>query len=98
MEIKVTSSELRAKADELEQYNSKFKSEVEKMTGYEQDLRSMWEGDAQKAFSQAFMTDKGKMDAFSNNIALYIAALRADSVKYDQAEAQATSIGQTRNS
>lgn len=95
-EIKVTSSELRKKADDLEQYNRKFRQEVEKMVGYEQELAGMWEGDAQKAFRKAFNDDKLKMDRFALNIDKYVLALREDAQKYDEAEAKTTNIATTR--
>lgn len=95
-EIKVTPSELRKKADELEQYNSSFRKEVEKMVGYEAQLASMWEGESQKAFRKAFNDDKLKMDRFALNIDKYILALREDAQKYEEAEARATEIATTR--
>lgn len=95
-EIKVTPSELRKKADELERYNSSFRKEVEKMVGYEAQLASMWEGESQKAFRKAFNDDKLKMDRFALNIDKYILALREDAQKYEEAEARATEIATTR--
>ncbi len=95
-EIKVTPSELRKKADDLERYNSSFRKEVEKMVGYEAQLATMWEGDSQKAFRKAFNDDKLKMDRFALNIDKYILALREDAQKYEEAEAKATDIATTR--
>lgn len=97
-EIKVTSSELKTKADELQGYNTSFKAEVEKMVGYEQELAAMWEGDAQKAFHKAFSDDKEKMDKFNENITKYVQALQTAADKYDQAETVAVQTAQTRNS
>ena len=57
-ESKVRSGELKRKAEELAMLNSKYRQEVEKMVQHEIDLAGMWEGDAQKAFRQAFNTDK----------------------------------------
>lgn len=95
-EIKVTPSELRKKADDLERYNRDFRKEVEKMVGYEGQLAGMWEGEAQKAFSKAFNDDKQKMDLFAQNIDKYIQALREDAQKYETAEKNATNIATTR--
>lgn len=95
-EIKVTPSELRKKADELERYNASFRKEVEKMVGYEAQLATMWEGESQKAFRKAFNDDKLKMDRFALNIDKYILALREDAQKYEEAEARATDIATTR--
>lgn len=95
-EIKVTPSELRAKADILEGLNRQFRQEVEKMVGYESDLAGMWEGEAQRAFRSAFNTDKQKMDRFAQNIDQYILALREDAQKYEAAEQKNTGIATTR--
>ena len=90
-EIRVTPSELRSKADELEQLNRQFQQEVTSMVGYEQELAGMWEGEAQKAFRKAFNDDKQKMDLFAQN-----QALRADAQKYEEAEQRNIGIATTR--
>lgn len=95
-EIKVTPRELRNKADTLEQLNRKFRDEVKKMEGYESQLASMWEGEAQKAFRKAFNDDKIKMERFALNIDKYIMALREDAQKYEEAENRTTNIATTR--
>ncbi len=97
-EIKVTPSELESKADMLDSYNKQFRNEVEKMVGYEQQLAGMWEGESQRAFRNAFNTDKQKMDAFAKNIDLYVAALREDATRYSTAEQAATGIATQRKS
>lgn len=95
-EIRVTPSELRAKADTLEGLNRQYRQEVEKMVGYEADLASMWEGEAQRAFRSAFNTDREKMERFAQNIDQYILALREDAQKYEEAEQKSASIASTR--
>lgn len=95
-EIKVTPQQLKDKASILEGLNSKFRSEVEKMVGYEATLASMWEGDAQQAFRKAFNDDKAKMEAFAINIDKYVLALREDAQRYETAENAATNIATTR--
>lgn len=95
-EIKVTPSELKSKADMLQQYNTSFRSEVQKMVGYESQLASMWEGESQKAFRAAFNADREKMERFAANIDQYVQALRDDAQKYEQAENAATQIATTR--
>ena len=77
-EIKVTPQQLKEKANDLESYNRKFRSEVEKMVGYEEQLAGMWEGEAQKAFRKAFNDDRLKMEQFALNIDKYVLALRED--------------------
>ncbi len=95
-EIKVTPRELRTKADELERFNRSFRSEVEKMVGYENQLAGMWEGEAQKAFRKAFNDDKIKMERFAINIDKYVLALREDAQKYEEAENRNTGIATQR--
>lgn len=95
-EIRVTPSELRNKADELERLNNQFKQEVTSMVGYEQELSGMWEGEAQKAFRKAFNDDKQKMDLFSQNIEKYVQALRADAQKYEETEQKNIGIATAR--
>lgn len=95
-EIRVTPSELRAKADVLEGLNRQYRQEVEKMVGYEADLAGMWEGEAQKAFRDTFNRDREKMDRFAQNIDRYILALREDAQKYEDAEQKNASIASTR--
>ena len=95
-EIKVTPQQLKDRANDLEAYNRKFRDEVEKMVGYEQQLAGMWEGDAQKAFRKAFNDDKLKMEQFALNIDKYVMALREDAQRYEAAENTATNIANTR--
>lgn len=95
-EIKVTPQQLKDKATTLETLNRKFRSEVEKMVGYEQQLAAMWEGEAQKAFRKAFNDDKLKMETFALNIDKYVMALREDAQRYETAENAATNIATVR--
>lgn len=97
-EIKVKSTELKNKAETLTQLNSKFRQEVQKMVQYESELATMWEGDAQQAFRQAFNTDRAKMDLFAKTIDTYIQALRTDAGIYEQAETRAYQTAKTRKS
>ena len=95
-EIRVTPQQLKDRAADLESYNRKFRAEVEKMVGYEQQLAAMWEGDAQKAFRKAFNDDKLKMEQFALNIDKYVMALREDAQRYEAAENAATNIATAR--
>ena len=95
-EIKVTPQQLKDKAEILRNLNSKFRGEVEKMVGYEAQLASMWEGEAQKAFRTAFNTDKSKMETFAKNIDTYVQALLDDAQRYETAENAATNIATQR--
>lgn len=95
-EIKVTSKELRDKALELRQLNTKFRGEVDKMIGYRNQLDSMWDGDARLAFDKAFDTDRGKWDTFAKNIDDYAQKMEEMAKAYEDAEAKATEVATTR--
>ncbi len=95
--FRVSSSELRQKADQLEQLNAQFKTAVENLVTQEASLASMWEGEAQKAFRAAFNNDRQQFENFYNGIAKYIQALRDAAQKYDEAEAKNLSTAQTRH-
>lgn len=95
-EIKVTPRQLREKADALELLNRRFRAEVQKMAGHEQELSTMWEGDAQAAFRSSFRSDAAKMDTFARNIDRYVAALRESAQRYEQMERKAVSIASGR--
>ncbi len=95
--FRVSSSELRQKASQLEQMNAQFKTAVEGLTNQEQSLASMWEGEAQKAFRTAFNNDRQQFNNFYNGIAKYIQALLDAAQKYDEAEAKNLSTAQTRH-
>lgn len=85
-EIKVTTGELRNKANELRQVNGNFKKAVEEMTVEEQQLMGMWDGEAKESFHQAYTSDKSQMDVFYDTIEKYCQALESNADRYDQAE------------
>lgn len=95
--FRVSSSELRQKAQQLEQMNTQFKQAVEALANQEQSLATMWEGEAQKAFRTAFNNDRQQFESFYNGIAKYIQALHDAAQQYDQAEAKNLSTAQTRH-
>lgn len=94
--FQVTSSELRAKANELRDLNAQFKTQVGNLESQEGSLLTMWEGEAQRAFDTEFKKDKSQMDNFYNLIEQYCVALENIAAKYDMAEAQNVSTAQTR--
>ena len=95
-EIKVTSSELRAKASELRQINSQFKKSVDDMTGTEQQLVSMWDCEAKDAFHKAYNNDKSQMDTFYQTIEKYCQTLEEAAAKYEAAEKKNLSTASSR--
>lgn len=94
--IQVSASELRAKAGELRNLNSQFKSQVGNLESQEQALIGMWEGEARDAFNTAFNNDKTQMDNFYNLIEQYCVALENIAAKYEMAESQNVSTAATR--
>lgn len=84
--IQVTAAELRNKASELQGLNTRFMGEVENLMNCEQNLNSMWEGEAKDAFNQVFIKNKGIMNSFKNAIDQYIEALMVVAARYEEAE------------
>ncbi|MCI8521618.1 MAG: WXG100 family type VII secretion target [Lachnospiraceae bacterium] len=94
--IQVSAAELKAKAGELRNLNSQFKTQVGNLESQEQTLIGMWEGEARDAFNTAFNNDKTQMDNFYNLIEQYCAALENIASKYELAESQNVSTAATR--
>lgn len=95
-EFSVTAAQLRAKAEELTGLNTNFKSNVSDLEGCEQNLSTMWEGEAKAAFHNAFTNDKTQMTNFSTLIDKYVASLLTIAAKYEQAEATNLETASTR--
>lgn len=96
-EILVTAAQVKAKAEELRTMNEQFKSMVSELESQEMDLNSMWEGQANDAFHNAFMRDKSQMENFHSVMTMYISTLEQIAAEYEKAEAQNTMIGNTRS-
>ncbi len=94
--IRVTAAQLKAKADELTGLNTNLKSNVSELESCEQNLVSMWDGQAKDAFHQAFHNDKIQMTNFSTLIEKYVNTLLAIAAKYQQAESINTETAATR--
>lgn len=94
--IRVSASELRAKAAELRNLNAQFKTQVGNLESQEQNLISMWEGEARDAFNNAFNADKTQMDEFYNLMEQYCVAMENMAAKYEQAEMQNVNTASTR--
>ena len=95
-EIKVTPKELRNKAQELQNLNKQFRTEVEKMVGYRTQLDSMWDGEARLAFDKAFDTDKAKWETFAKNIDDYVQKMLETAETYETAEQNNLQTASTR--
>ncbi len=94
--IRVSAEQLIARANELKDLNTQFRSTVTELESTEETLRSMWEGDANDAFHRAFTSDKVQMTNFYNAIELYVYKLLEIAAKYQQAEATNTEIATNR--
>lgn len=94
--IRVTAAQLKAKADELTGLNTNLKTNVGELESCEQNLVSMWDGQAKDAFHQAFLNDKTQMTNFSTLIEKYVNTLLAIAAKYQQAESINTETAATR--
>ncbi len=94
--IQVTSSELRKRAEQLRELNTKYQTQVTNLEGAEQSLKSMWEGQANHAFHNEFVKDKGQMDSFHSAIEQYVIALMNIAQKYEQAEMKNTDTASKR--
>lgn len=96
-EIRVSATELKARANELTSLNTSLKTNVGELETCEQNLVSMWDGEAKEAFHQAFSNDKIQMTNFSTLIEKYVASLLTIAAKYEQAENVNLNTASTRN-
>lgn len=96
-EFQVTSSTLKEKAEELKSLNDQFAKKVEELLEAKTKLDGTWEGDSKEAFSNAFNTDKGKMDLFKSTVDECYSRLLTIIAEYEAAEAKAVNIATTRN-
>lgn len=94
--FQVTSSELRNKAVRLQELNSQFKAKTAELEEQETSLCSMWEGEAQNIFHQAFLGDRQQMETFYQLIGQYIQALLEIAARYEEAEARNREIASAR--
>lgn len=84
--IQVTSAALRTGSENLQKLNGELKLQVASLEEMEGELNAMWEGEANQAFHNAFLSDKAQMDQFYAAIERYVASLAAIAVKYETAE------------
>ncbi len=94
--IRVSAEQLIARANELKDLNSQFRTTVNELESTEETLRTMWEGDANDSFHRAFTSDKVQMTNFYNAIELYVYKLLDIAAKYQQAEATNAQIASNR--
>lgn len=95
-EILVTAATVKSKAAELQNLNEQFKTKVSDLENQEANLNSMWEGEANTAFHNAFLRDKSQMTNFYNLINQYIQTLFNIAAEYEKVEAINTNTGNAR--
>lgn len=95
-QITVTPSQLKQKATSLQSYNKQLNSQISNLQSQERSVCSMWEGDAKKAFDQAFQKDIQQMTNFYNEIEQYAAKLNEIAKSYEDAETRNTQIASER--
>lgn len=94
--IQVTTSTITSKASELKSLNSKFKGYIQNLQTAENSLNSMWDGEANDAFHNAFQRDITQMNNFYNAIEQYVSKLNEIAQQYDKAEKTNLSTATTR--
>ncbi|MBO6142551.1 MAG: WXG100 family type VII secretion target [Lachnospira sp.] len=95
--IRVDSHQLKAQAEQLKQLNATFKNTTSDLEASEENLNSMWEGDANDQFHKAFKSDKTQMDNFYNAIEKYVSVLQEMVANYESVEAVNTDTAVQRN-
>ena len=86
-QYEVTSAQLNNVKNELSSYNDQFIQRVRDLETKQQELKSMWQGDANNSFDAAFNSDKEKWTTFASLMQQYIEALGKIAEAYDKAEA-----------
>ncbi|MCR4924548.1 MAG: WXG100 family type VII secretion target [Lachnospiraceae bacterium] len=95
--FQVTSNELRNKAEELKNLNNSFMSQTQALQNTEENLKSMWEGEANNAFHNAFVRDREQMENFRKVIDQYVETLLLIAKKYEEAETRNIATVSTRS-
>lgn len=94
--IQVTAKQLRQEAERIQQLNQELKGQVAVLEAREQNLGTMWEGQAKDSFHRAFLQDKAQMEEFCQWILKYTQALQQIAAKYEQAEQRNVEIAASR--
>ena len=95
-EFMVNFPALKSKRDQLQSLNEQLKNKRTELESVNGNLRTMWEGDSQKAFDNAVMTDISKIDEFIALINEYCQAIDEIIAGYTRAEQQNTDTATTR--
>ena len=96
-QITVSTAQMKQKAAELKNLNTRFKREIAALRQAEGSLHGMWEGQARDAFHKAFIGDAIQMDNFYNAIEQYVHKLTEIAEAYEKAERANTCTATTRS-
>lgn len=96
-QITVSTAQMKNKAAELKNLNTRFKREIESLRRAEGSLNGMWDGQARDAFHKAFIGDTVQMDNFYNAIEQYVHKLTEIAEAYEKAERANTNTATTRS-
>ena len=86
--FQISSNELRRKEEELMGLLQKFDSQKEELTSEEITLKSMWQGEANESFHEAFIKDLGQMESFIEIVTNYAVVMGNIADRYDSAESR----------
>ena len=95
--FQVTSRELRNKAETLRNLNGQFRAKCNDLSSQEQELCSMWEGQAKDAFHHAFARDQEQMTSFEKLIERYVEVMLEIAARYEEAENRNAEIASSRS-
>lgn len=94
--FRVTTAQLRNKANELENLKTQFQNQVTALREGNTRLGGEWKGDARTQFDMQFQKDAQQFDQFAEGIGKYIAQLRKDADDYDEAERRNAELAASR--
>lgn len=95
-EIKVTPSVLRNNAEELQNEAKNLSQKMDELQDRENQLSTMWQGDAKDSFHEAFMTSYNECQPFFQELQRFIAKLEETAEKYEKVEADAVAAAKFR--
>ncbi len=95
-QIKVSASELKIRAERLNEMNATLKTKVDEFQSSANALAVQWEGEARNAFVDACNQDQEQMNNFIQVIQAFYQSLLTMAQKYEEAEIKNVEIANTR--
>ena len=93
---RVTTSELRSSADQLQQFAQSFQSQFEELFQRGKELDDTWDGDANDTFNTQTQGDYPKFEDMYKALTEYIKVLRDTADIYDKGETASVNQVTTR--